>query len=137
MYPTDISFNLYNAGLKDFPGPNLCLWWVKERDTFQLVGSDYKPDGDVMQYKGTKDERVIGRWKQGTFSFENHKGETSNMKQEKYVLTITAENVVSTNDEFTMDYLDAGDNYRPIDVISDGLPNRVIEAEGNVVDETR
>lgn len=30
LYPTDMSFNLYNAGLKDFPGPNLCLWWVKE-----------------------------------------------------------------------------------------------------------
>ena len=29
------------------------------------------------------------------------------------------------------------EDYRPIDVISDGLPNRVIEAEGNVVDEKR
>ena len=47
LYPTDMSFNLYNAGLKDFPGPNLCLWWVKERDTFQLVGSDFKPAGGV------------------------------------------------------------------------------------------
>ena len=83
LYPTDMSFNLYNAGLKDFPGPNLCLWWVKERDTFQLVGSDFKPDGDVIQYKGTKDERVVGTWKQGVFSFVGNKGKTRKMNHEK------------------------------------------------------
>ncbi len=115
LYPTDMSFNLYNEGLKDFPGPNLCLWWVKERDTFQLVGSDYKPDGDVIQNKGKKDERIVGMWKQGVFSFEGTKGETRKMKQEKYELTVTADGVASTDDRFTMDNLDLGDNYKPID----------------------
>lgn len=115
LYPTDMSFNLYNAGLKDFPGPNLCLWWVKERDTFQLVGSDFKPDGDVIQYKGTKDEQVVGTWKQGVFSFVGNKGETRKMNQEKYELTVTSDGVTSTDDRFTMDNLDLGDNYKPID----------------------
>lgn len=35
--------------------------------------------------------------------------------QEKYVLTITAENVASTDPRFTMDNLSLGDNYRPLD----------------------
>ncbi len=69
LYPTDITYNLYNAGLKDFPGPNLCLWWVRGRDTFRLVGSKYKPEGEVIQYKGRKNERVVGVWKAGEFSF--------------------------------------------------------------------
>ena len=37
-------------------------------------------------------------------------------KQEKYVLTITADAVVSTDDRFTMDDLALGDNYKPLDV---------------------
>ncbi|MBQ6026737.1 MAG: AAA family ATPase [Lachnospiraceae bacterium] len=36
-------------------------------------------------------------------------------KQEKYELTITADAVVSTDERFTMNNLDLGDNYRPID----------------------
>ena len=71
LYPTDMTFNLYNAGLKDFPGPNLCLWWVEERDTFRLVGSDYKPDGDVIQYKNKANEQVVGRWVKGIYTWNN------------------------------------------------------------------
>ena len=71
LYPTDISYNLFNAGLKDFPGPNLCLWWEKTNDCFRLVGSNYKPNGEVIQYKGKKNERVVGLWKEGVFSFTN------------------------------------------------------------------
>lgn len=37
-------------------------------------------------------------------------------KQEKYELTITAEEVVSTDKRFTMDNLNLGDNYTPLDV---------------------
>lgn len=37
------------------------------------------------------------------------------MKQEKYELTITADSVISTDGRFTMDNLDLGDNYRPLD----------------------
>mgnify|MGYP000971626095 CR=1 FL=1 len=40
---------------------------------------------------------------------------SENIPQEKYVLTITAENVVSTDPRFTMDNLSLGDNYRPLD----------------------
>ncbi len=44
--------------------------------------------------------------------------ENSNVdyKQEKYELTITAENVHSTDRRFTMNNLSLGDNYKPIDV---------------------
>ena len=40
---------------------------------------------------------------------------SENIPQEKYVLTITAENVASTDPRFTMDNLSLGDNYRPLD----------------------
>lgn len=40
---------------------------------------------------------------------------SENIPQEKYILTITAENVVSTDPRFTMDNLSLGDNYRPLD----------------------
>lgn len=36
-------------------------------------------------------------------------------KQEKYELTITAKDISSTDDRFTMDNLNLGDSYRPID----------------------
>ena len=37
-------------------------------------------------------------------------------QQEKFELYITAENVVSTDDRFTMNYLSLGDGYKPLDV---------------------
>ena len=40
---------------------------------------------------------------------------SENIPHEKYVLTITAENVVSTDPRFTMDNLSLGDKYRPLD----------------------
>ena len=48
-------------------------------------------------------------------SYLESRGCTIEMKQEKYEITITADSVVSTDDRFTMDYLEAGDNYKPID----------------------
>ncbi len=74
-YPTDISYNLYNEGLKDFPGPNLCLWWEKTNDTYRLVGSKYKPTGEVIQYKKKKNERVVGIWNKGSFRFLPERGQ--------------------------------------------------------------
>ena len=65
MYPTDISYNLYNAGLKDFPGPNLCLVYIEERDTFRLVGTGYKYTGPIWQYKGRSNETIVGMWSDG------------------------------------------------------------------------
>ena len=47
-------------------------------------------------------------------------------KQEKFELTITAEEVISTDDRFTMDNLGLGDNYRPIDAY-------FVPAEGDAV----
>ena len=35
--------------------------------------------------------------------------------QEKYELTITADNLISTDSRFNIDYLNLGDNYEPID----------------------
>ncbi len=43
-------------------------------------------------------------------------GLTIDTKQEKYVLTITANTVTSTDTEFTMDNLSYGDNFNPLDV---------------------
>lgn len=65
LYPTDISYNLYNAGLKDFPGQNLCLIYVEERGTFRLVGTDYKYTGPIYQYKRKSNEKVVGQWING------------------------------------------------------------------------
>lgn len=48
-------------------------------------------------------------------SYLESRGCTIKMKQEKYEITITADSVVSTDDRFTMDHLEAGDNYKPID----------------------
>lgn len=51
------------------------------------------------------------------------RGYTIETKQEKYELTITAENIVSTDKRFTMDDLNLGDGYEPIDacfVLADG-----------------
>lgn len=45
-----------------------------------------------------------------------HLGFTIEAKQKKYVLTITAESVVSTDERFTMDDLSSGENYKPLDV---------------------
>lgn len=47
-------------------------------------------------------------------------------KQEKFELTITATEVVSTDDRFTMDNLGLGDNYRPIDAY-------FVPAEGDAI----
>ncbi len=69
LYPTDISYNLYNAGLRDFPGPNLCLWWEESSDSFRLVGSKYHGTGPVIQYKGKSNERIVGRWDNGVFTW--------------------------------------------------------------------
>ncbi len=69
LYPTDISFNLYNAGLKEFPKDNLCLLYIAERDTFRLVGSDFIAHGPVIQYVKTKKERIVGNWNNGSFAF--------------------------------------------------------------------
>lgn len=43
------------------------------------------------------------------------RGYMIDIKQEKFEITITADSVVSTDERFTMDNLDFGDNYRPID----------------------
>lgn len=47
-------------------------------------------------------------------------------KQEKFELTITAADVVSTDDRFTMGNLGLGDNYRPIDAY-------FVPAEGDII----
>lgn len=62
LYPTDISFNRYNIGLSDFPGPNLCLVYVEERDKYRLVGSNYKYTGIIYQYKNKSKEKIVGQW---------------------------------------------------------------------------
>ena len=48
-------------------------------------------------------------------NYLSHLGFTIEAKQKKYVLTITAESVVSTDERFTMDNLSLGDNYKPLD----------------------
>ncbi len=71
LLPTDICFNSYNKGLIDFPGPNLCLVYKDENQTFVLVGSDYKYSGPVYQYRGRANETIVGYWEDGSFSFKD------------------------------------------------------------------
>ena len=49
-------------------------------------------------------------------NYLSHLGFTIEAKQKKYVLTITAESVVPTDERFTMDDLSSGENYKPLDV---------------------
>ena len=52
-------------------------------------------------------------------------------KQEKYVLTITANNVVSTDERFTTANLGLGDNYKPLDVYYRRANGEVIHRKYN------
>ena len=52
-------------------------------------------------------------------------------KQEKFQLTITATEVISTDDRFTMDNLGLGDNYRPIDAYFVPLEGETIRRKYN------
>lgn len=47
--------------------------------------------------------------------FFEARGYMIDTKQEKYEITITADGVTSTDERFTMDNLDLGDNYKPIE----------------------
>lgn len=47
---------------------------------------------------------------------EGHGFSIETKQQEKFELSITAEDVVSTDERFTMDNLGLGDNYKPLDV---------------------
>lgn len=47
-------------------------------------------------------------------SFLQGRGFNIEIKQEKYELTITADNVISTDERFTMDNISLGDNYKPL-----------------------
>ena len=48
-------------------------------------------------------------------NFLSGKGFTIETKQEKFQLIITKNQVVSTDERFTMNSLDLGDNYKPLD----------------------
>ena len=48
------------------------------------------------------------------------------LKQEKYVLTINSENVLSTDKRFSMDNLEAGDNYKPLDVYMEKANGEIV-----------
>lgn len=64
------------------------------------TGKDVQPDDyNAVEAKG----------------FFETRGYMIDTKQEKFEITITADSVVSTDERFTMDNLDLGDNYRPID----------------------
>lgn len=66
----------------------------------QATGKDVQPDDyNAVEAKGYFESR----------------GYMIDIKQEKFEITITADSVVSTDERFTMDKLDLGDNCRPID----------------------
>ncbi len=58
--------------------------------------------------------------------FEN-RGYTIQTKQTKYELTITADDIVSTDEAFTMDNLSLGDNYKPLDAYFEGANGEIIK----------
>lgn len=53
------------------------------------------------------------------------------IKQEKFVLTITADNVVSTDERFDINNLSLGDNYKPLDVKFEKLNGDIITRKYN------
>ena len=56
------------------------------------------------------------------------------VKQEKYELSITAENIISTDESFTMDDLSLGNDYRPLDVYFQKANGEVFQkANGEVI----
>jgi hypothetical protein len=74
LSPTDISYNRYNLGLIDFPGPNLCLVHMEDRKTLKLVGTGYKYTGPIFHNKGESGEKIVGQWINGVCKM----GEVSN-----------------------------------------------------------
>lgn len=53
------------------------------------------------------------------------------VKQEKFLLTITADNVVSTDERFDINNLSLGDNYKPLDVKFEKLNGDIITRKYN------
>ena len=53
------------------------------------------------------------------------------VKKEKFVLTITADNVVSTDERFDINNLSLGDNYKPLDVKFEKLNGDIITRKYN------
>jgi len=65
--------------------------------------------------------------------FLKKRGYTIETKQPKYALTITADEVVSTDARFTMDNISTGDNYKPLEtyfVNAEGVETRRNYAKG-------
>ncbi len=58
-------------------------------------------------------------------------GFTVETKQEKYILTITKDNVTSTDTEFTMDNLGYGDNFKPLDVYFEKADKAIVRRQYN------
>ena len=59
-------------------------------------------------------------------NFFINKGYTVESNQTKYELTITADDIISTDDRFTLDNLSLGDNYKPIDFYFQSADNEII-----------
>lgn len=64
-------------------------------------------------------------------SYFEYRGYQIDIKQEKYELTIEADEIVSTDDRFTMDKLDLGDNYKPIDAYFQRADGEIIRRNRN------
>lgn len=91
-----------------------------ESTVYELVvdGKKYPPKYvvGVANHLATGEEiNTLGFSAVEAKSFLEKRGYKVEMKQEKYEITITADSVVATDERFTMDYLDLGDNYKPID----------------------
>ena len=94
--------------------------WHNESTVYELVvnGKKYPPKyvvGVANHFANGEEISTQGYNAVEAKSFFESRGYTIEVKQEKYEITVTADSVVSTDDRFTMDYLDAGDNYKPID----------------------
>jgi len=59
-------------------------------------------------------------------SYLSNRGYKIVEKQENYTLIITAEKITSTDDEFTIDNLSLGDNYKPIDTYFKSISGDII-----------
>lgn len=64
-------------------------------------------------------------------NFLEARGYVVDTKQEKYVLTITSDSITSTDDRFTMNNLNQGDYYKPIEAYFQSADGKVIERNRN------
>lgn len=86
---------------------------------YVIAVADHIANGTMISvdaFNGTEARRCLGEL-----------GFMIDLKQEKYILTITADSVSSTDERFSIDKLEEGDNYKPLDVHMEKANGEVVK----------